>query len=135
MKHIVTSMTLAATSLAVVMATASPASAEFKTSDFGRFEIEGGATAGTLTWYNQSVGVQGYVVDSANQFGSSTVHFDFYTAAGGVGYLGSQTRTARDKTVSFNFTQAGPVGGIEYVDIWICSPIGCTFNVSIQREK
>lgn len=135
MKRIVTSMTLAATSLALVMATASPASAAYTTSDFGRYEVEGGATAGVLTWYNQSVGIKGYVVDSARQVGGSSVIFDFYTSNYGEGYIDTQTRTARDETVSFNFTQDGPVGGIEYVDITICSPKGCNGPVTIPRKR
>lgn len=123
MRKLTRAVVAAIASLGAVVAVAGEASADYPTTPFGRYEITGGATAGVLTWYNWSVGVQGYVVDSANVASDSTVYFDFYGA--GDFYVG-QTRTAADETRSFNFTVQGPVGGITKVRIQLCNVNGCT---------
>ena len=105
-----------AAALGAAVASAGPAYA-YPATSFGRYEIPGGATAGSVTWYNESVGVQGYVVDSAVVADSSTVIFDFWQSST---YLDTQTRTADGTTTSFNFTEAGPQGGITKVVITLC---------------
>ncbi|SEG85390.1 hypothetical protein SAMN05216223_11654 [Actinacidiphila yanglinensis] len=106
-----------AASLGVALTATSPAYASYPVTSFGRYEATGTATAGSFTWYNQSVGVQGYVVDSAHVPGGSFVEFDFYQGDTG---LSLQTRSANAETTSFNFTQPGPQGGITKIRIRVC---------------
>ncbi|MFI5610281.1 hypothetical protein [Amycolatopsis sp. NPDC051903] len=109
--------------LGVVVAGAGTAGAAgYPTTNTPRIEFPGSATESTITWYARSVNIQGYVVDSKVQAGSTTVKFWFYQANT---YVASQSRTASAGTVSFNFTQDGPVGGITKILIQLCNPAGC----------
>ncbi|MEU4791957.1 hypothetical protein AB0F95_19845 [Micromonospora tulbaghiae] len=97
--------------------------------------IRGGLTEGGVTWYNRSVGVQGYVSD--NTAGSTTVKFEFYQ---GTNYdnwvnVGTQTRTASgngENRTDFNFTQGAPVGGITWVEVYLCQDT-CTIQRTLGR--
>ncbi|MCR6486408.1 hypothetical protein M8542_26630 [Amycolatopsis sp. OK19-0408] len=130
MRKLTRAVVAATASLCAVVAVAGEASADYPTTPFGRYEITGGATAGGLIWYNWSVGVQGYVVDSAKVARDTTVYFDFY---GADDFYVGQTRTADGETRSFNFTVQGPIGGITKVEIQLCTVNGCTVAHQFTR--
>src|SRR5215213_3771894 len=83
-----------------------------------------GRTEGTITWYNRSVGVQGWVLDTAKTNRSTTVIFRFYIGSPHDDlFWHSESRTVNDGTRSFNFTAEGPVGGITWVSISLCHAV------------
>ena len=107
---------------------ASPAYA-YPVTAYGPYYEYMGHSGGSFTWYNRSVGVQGYVTDYAG--GPSTqVLFDFWQ---GNVYLGTQTRTVTSGSRSFNWTQEGPPGGITEIDIWLCDSVGCYYEGTKYR--
>ncbi|MBF5031801.1 hypothetical protein IRY44_18815 [Micromonospora sp. ANENR4] len=86
--------------------------------------LSGGLTEGGVTWYNRSVGLQGYVSDHTP--GSTTAVFEFRQGEklDSAVLLSTQTRTASgygENRTDFNFTQEGPVGGITWVVISLCT--------------
>ncbi|MET9302432.1 hypothetical protein ABZX66_24240 [Micromonospora aurantiaca] len=98
--------------------------------------LSGGLTEGGITWYNRSVGLQGYVSDHTP--GSTTVMFDFYQGENldMALYLSTQTRTASgygENRTDFNFTQEGPVGGITWVVISLCTA-KCQIVLTYKRR-
>ncbi|MCG8916079.1 hypothetical protein L6E12_09790 [Actinokineospora sp. PR83] len=74
-----------------------------------------GCVTANISFSNRSATVVGNVFDDRNS-GSTTAVFDFYTANG---YYSTQTRTAANERRSFNFTEPGPVGGINLVRVWL----------------
>ncbi|WP_433281573.1 hypothetical protein [Micromonospora sp. CA-244673] len=95
-----------------------------------------GTTAGSVTWYNRSVAIQGYVYDHNAQIvspDSTTVRFNFWQGTKDLGTY--QTRTASNETTSFNFTQDGPAGGITVIKVYLCSvPVyPCTYQGNLVR--
>lgn len=105
----------------------------YPTTQWGPYNIYDGEAAGSVTWYNRSVGVQGYVSNGYDA-GSTTVQFVFVAGSQPVPPI--QTRTATDKSEPFNFTQAGPVGGITDVAIYLCdSPRNCILQGWLVRPK
>jgi hypothetical protein len=115
-----------ATCLGVVFGPAGSASAE-PTTQFGPLYAIGGRTAMTFTWFNRSVGVQGYVENFG--LGTTTVKFKFIQ---GSTVLATQTRSASAQLKSFNFTQSGPAGGIDEVDIEVCTGTDCADGYVIR---
>lgn len=87
-------------------------------SRFGPYFGSSGETAGSITWFNRSVGIQGYVTDYAGG-PTTTVHFFFWQAGELIG--GPESRGAVNRQRSFNFTQQGPSGGITAVEIFLCN--------------
>ncbi len=86
------------------------------TTAFGPYDIGAGTAGGGFTWLNRAVGVKGWV--RGTNSGGATVKFIFRA---GSTEVGTQTRSARDSgTVSYNFTQPGPEGGITEVIIHLC---------------
>jgi hypothetical protein len=95
-----------------------------------------GKTKGSFTWYNRSVGVQGYVEDDTST-GHTTVQFWFW--AGNTQLYPdpnnkvptTRTDPAGGTSKSFNFTVEGPAGGVTVVDVQVCTtdpilPGGCS---------
>ncbi|HEV7979141.1 hypothetical protein [Amycolatopsis sp.] len=115
-----------ATCLGVVFGPVGSASAE-PTTHLGPLYTTGGRTEMTFIWYNRSVGVQGYV----ENFGlnTTTVTFKFFQEST---LLATQTRSASAQTKSFNFTQAGPSGGITEVDVKVCTGTACSDDYVIR---
>jgi hypothetical protein len=91
----------------------------------------------TVTWYNRSVGVQGYIESEScgAPVGNAQVRFDFYQ--GGVD-INTQTRTAQAFTrLSFNFTVQGTApGGINQVFFMLCGTTCDPFDRTylLQRQ-
>ncbi|MBB4689483.1 hypothetical protein [Amycolatopsis jiangsuensis] len=99
-------------------------------SDFGG-DISGGRTGGTITRYNRSVGVTGFVRDDPAP-GSTTVIFVFRQ---GTTVFDEQTRTVSDGQRNFGWTEAGPVGGFSLVDIHLSHAGGTRiFIASVPRK-
>lgn len=78
-----------------------------------------GCVTAEFSFSNRSVSVVGNVFDNRNS-GSTTAVFDFYTANG---YFSTQTRTATNERRGFGFTEAGPVGGINFVRVGLVANI------------
>lgn len=83
----------------------------------------GGAAWGSVTWYNESVGIQGAVENNCSLAGyptadSVSVGFEFDLSDGS--YWAETTRTTESGELSYHFTQDGPPGGIGFVDVWVC---------------
>jgi hypothetical protein len=114
---------------ALVLGLAGPAAAAAST--FGRYTVASGATEGSITWYNRSVNVKGYVSDY-NGGPTTTVVFFFWQADRLVS--GPQTRTAVSERRDFNFTEEGPVGGITGVEVFLCdNDVACERKGFISR--
>lgn len=109
---------------------AAPASAAYPPSSIGPWYIRGGATAGTITWYERSVNIQGWVEDYASEAGSTQVSYSFYQNNT---YLGRQTRTVTSRKIPINFVEEGPRGGITVIEVVVCSPVECSPLQQIGR--
>ena len=127
MKRIAVSLVVSA--LAALGGAGIANAASYPTSDFGD-RISGGATGGTLTWYNRAVGVSGYVRDDAGS-GSTTVTFEFRQAGT---LLDVQTRTASDDYKTFGWTEPGPSGGFSKVDIYLGHGTSKILIASVPRK-
>ncbi|MYW94273.1 hypothetical protein G3I59_27660 [Amycolatopsis rubida] len=127
MKRIAVS--LAVSAVAVLGGTGVASAAGHPTSNFGD-HISGGAVGGTLTWYNRSVGVSGYVRDDAGS-GSTTVTFEFRQAGT---LFDVQTRTAANDYKTFGWTEPGPSGGFSRVDIYLGHGTGKILVASVPRK-
>jgi hypothetical protein len=126
MRRIAAALVLVLTTcLGVAFGPVGTASAE-PTTQFGPLYTTGGRTAMTFTWYNRSVGAQGYVENYG--LGTTTVKFKFYQ---GSTLLATQTRSASAQVKSFNFTQVGPAGGITEVDLEVCTGDDCATDCVI----
>ncbi|MDQ7808028.1 hypothetical protein Q5425_30195 [Amycolatopsis sp. A133] len=68
-----------------------------------------------ISFSNRSATAVGSVFDDRNA-GSTTAVFWFY--AGG-SFWSEQTRTANNERKSFHFSESGPVGGINYVEVYL----------------
>ncbi|MCO8275245.1 hypothetical protein M1L60_32155 [Actinoplanes sp. TRM 88003] len=113
----------------------SPAQAAYPTTRF-LVSASYSTASGTITWYNRSVGIQGYVQDhNSSPDGYSQVRFHWfldYDTEYGV----SQTRTANPgERKSFNFQQQGPEGGIRIVHIRVCALVGGCASDSFPRPQ
>jgi hypothetical protein len=132
--HRILSRTTVAVLVAVgLLAAGGPASAgaaraaDYPVSTFAFLDPDQtGDSAGSITWYNRSVGIQGHVYDRVPDGKNVTVYFDFFQ---GNVWLGIQTRSAPDAgdLRSFNFTQNGPQGGITLIIIRVCAH-SCSFE-------
>ncbi len=78
----------------------------------------GGCAAANMSFSNRSATIQGYVINSPS--GPTTVMFEFY--AGG-NIFSTQTRTADNEKRSFHFTEPGPVGGFDFVRVWLINKV------------
>jgi hypothetical protein len=121
---------VATTLVAWLTVTVGTATAAYPVTLFGPYTEVGGSTEGAITWYNRSAGIQGYVADNATRAGEIQVKFDFYSHDT---YVDTQTRTVTNGTKSFNFTVAGPPGGITIVEISLCDDSGCDLEDLINR--
>ena len=74
-----------------------------------------GCVAVDVSFSNRSATVVGSVFDDRNA-GSTTAVFQFYTAGG---QWSQQTRTANNERKSIHFSEEGPVGGINFVDVYL----------------
>jgi hypothetical protein len=90
-----------------------------------------GRTAGTFTWGNRSVGVQGWVSDYTPSASSTTVKFTFYIGDFDKDlFWKEETRTINNATRSFNFAVEGPAGGITWASVELCYTGGdCTLEM------
>ncbi|WP_134662270.1 MULTISPECIES: hypothetical protein [Amycolatopsis] len=127
MKRIAVS--LAVSAVAVLGGAGAASAADYPTSDFGD-HISGGAAGGTLTWYNRSVGVSGYVRDDAGS-ASTTVTFEFRQAGT---LLDVQTRSALNDYRKFGWTEPGPSGGFSKVDIYLGHGTNRILIASVPRK-
>jgi hypothetical protein len=132
--RLIAAMALAIAGPAVI--TVSPAHA-YPTEGFIAFDGNApylGKTEGTITWYNRSVGVQGYVFDSIDRDDQSTTAiFRFYI--GDEVFWHSESRTVNAGERSFNFTVEGPPGGITTVAIWVCHTIDPNCREQWRRDR
>ena len=128
MKRILSRATVAALVAVGMLASGGPASsgaahtADYPVTTFSVLDPDWtGDSTGSITWYNRSVGIQGYVFDNAADGYNFVVYFNFFH---GNTWLATQTRTAphngEDKR-SFNFTQEGPQGGITKIMVMVCA--------------
>jgi hypothetical protein len=76
-----------------------------------------GCVAVDVSFSNRSASVAGSVFDDRNA-GSTTAVFQFYTANG---YWSEQTRTANNERRPIGFSEPGPAGGINYVEVYLVS--------------
>ncbi|GAA3824198.1 hypothetical protein GCM10022226_51030 [Sphaerisporangium flaviroseum] len=94
------------------------------------FDISGpsGYTMGSITWHDyRSVTLQGKMCDHLGY--GSTARFDFYLA--NEVYYDKETRTADYECIPFHWTQQGPKGGIQQVNIRVCEVGGACGSTSI----
>jgi hypothetical protein len=89
---------------------------------FGAYSTSAGGSRGTITWYNRSVRISGWVSDN-DAAGSNQIRFGFFQ---GNTPLDGQTRTASNEVLDFGWTQEGPRGGITMVWITLCDRNACT---------
>ncbi|WP_306207799.1 hypothetical protein [Actinoplanes sp. RD1] len=127
MRHLMRAATVAATTAAVVTATAVSALAAPSTAATdSSFDVCGatclGETWGSITWYNRTAYVNGYVWDSGA--GSATALFEAFA---GDTKIDTETRTANDESDlgtlrAFDFTIGDPdlVGGINRIRVTVC---------------
>lgn len=127
MKRIAIGLVLSAAAALAGAGTANAAG--YPTSDFGG-EISGGRTGGTLTWYNRSVGVSGFVRDDPTA-GSTTVTFEFRQAGT---LFDVQTRTVSNDQRNFGWTEPGPSGGFSKVDIYLSRNGSKDLIASVPRK-
>jgi hypothetical protein len=69
----------------------------------------------SISFSNRSVTAIGSLYDYSNT-GSTTALFDFYV---GANEWSNQTRTATSERKSFHFSETGPSGGIDYVEVYL----------------
>ncbi len=99
--------------------------------DVTNFQVNGPSdeTAGTITWFNRSIGIQGYVTDSTS--GWTTVKFNSHTTDS----ILQATRTANDGTTpfAFNVDASDVVGGVLRVYIQLCNTGICYGGATYWR--
>ena len=99
--------------------------------DVTNFQVNGPSdeTAGTITWFNRSIRIQGYVTDSTS--GWTTVKFNSYTDD----WMLQSTRTANDGTTSFGFNvdASDVLGGVFKVNIQLCNTGTCYGSATYWR--